>query len=428
MNNYKLVQQILDVGEAMLKSGAENFRLEDSLYRMCRAYDFVHADVFVIPSNMQITVETKEGEIITQIRHIEQINTDFDRLHHISDLCRYICDNTPNEDEIKKKYDEIMKRKPQHPAIKYIAGVMGGTGFTIFFGGDLMDAMLAMLVSFVMVAVGDWVGKHEKNLFTYNLMVCFVAGITIYGMERIGFGHHPHRVMIGCIMLLISALGLTNGIRDILQSDFISGFLNIMKAILGAAGIATGIALALVILREKTSEYLVVNTVVNTNLWIQLISCTTACVGFAYMFKIRGRLVLYSGIGAFLSWAVYSLAYNLIPSQFIATVAGAFFVGIYAFVISRLSKSPSTIFLTAAVVPLLPGPHLYFLMEGCIDNHFYVTYAETRILIEVSLAIAFGFILVDVLIRVIMHLLDKEYRISKKHLMKGKMTIADEIE
>lgn len=30
MNYYKIVQGILDIGEGMLRSGAENFRLEDS--------------------------------------------------------------------------------------------------------------------------------------------------------------------------------------------------------------------------------------------------------------------------------------------------------------------------------------------------------------------------------------------------------------
>ena len=38
MNYNKIVQGILDIGEAMLQSGAENFRLEDSFYRMCRSY------------------------------------------------------------------------------------------------------------------------------------------------------------------------------------------------------------------------------------------------------------------------------------------------------------------------------------------------------------------------------------------------------
>ncbi len=56
MDYKKIVQGILDIGEAMLVNGAENFRLEDSLYRMCKSYGFVRYDVFVIPSNIQITV------------------------------------------------------------------------------------------------------------------------------------------------------------------------------------------------------------------------------------------------------------------------------------------------------------------------------------------------------------------------------------
>ena len=62
---------ILDIGEAMIRCGAENFRLQDSLYRICRSYGFVKYDIFVIPSNIQITAETPEGQIITQIRLVE---------------------------------------------------------------------------------------------------------------------------------------------------------------------------------------------------------------------------------------------------------------------------------------------------------------------------------------------------------------------
>ena len=55
----------------MLQCGAEIFRVEDSLYRMYKSYGFVKYDVYVIPSNIQVTVESPEGEILTQIRHIE---------------------------------------------------------------------------------------------------------------------------------------------------------------------------------------------------------------------------------------------------------------------------------------------------------------------------------------------------------------------
>lgn len=44
MDYQRLLQGILDIGEAMLMSGAENFRIDDSLYRICKSYGFVKYD------------------------------------------------------------------------------------------------------------------------------------------------------------------------------------------------------------------------------------------------------------------------------------------------------------------------------------------------------------------------------------------------
>ena len=38
MDYNRIVQEILNIGEELLKSGAEIFRVEDSLYRMCRSW------------------------------------------------------------------------------------------------------------------------------------------------------------------------------------------------------------------------------------------------------------------------------------------------------------------------------------------------------------------------------------------------------
>ena len=125
MDYQRLLQGILDIGEAMLMSGAENFRIDDSLYRICKSYGFVKYDVFVIPSNIQITVETPDGEILTQIRHIESTDTNFDRLDYLNNLCRYVCQNKPDDKELREKYLEVMRRPQQKPYTKYFAAVMG---------------------------------------------------------------------------------------------------------------------------------------------------------------------------------------------------------------------------------------------------------------------------------------------------------------
>ena len=409
MNYKRILQGILDIGEAMLKSGAENFRLEDSLYRMCKGYGFIHYDVFVIPSNIQITVETPDGDIITQIRHIESTDINFDRLDYLNNLCRYVCNNKPDENVLHEKFLETMNRKKQHPAVKYFAGVMGGTGFAVFFGCNFMDAIVAVIVSLMIVVVGKWLSKRENNLMIYNMTLAFLSEVIIIVMVRLGIGSHPDRIMIGIVMLLISALGTTNGIRDLLQRDFISGFLNIMNSFLGAAGIAFGIALAMLLLNGVSSE----GIIISHSVAVQLISCTIACTGFALWFKIKGRQVLYSSVGAFFTWGIYVVVYELRPSNFLATLVAAVFVAFYAFIMSRINKAPSTIFLTASVFPLIPGPNLYYMMYGCVSANTDMAFSETIILLSTCLAIAFGFIIVDMISRYTMLALKRDYHIGK---------------
>lgn len=409
MNYNKIVQGILDIGESMLISGAENYRIEDSLYRMCRSYSFVKYDVFVIPSNIQITVETENGDIITQVRHIENADIDFDQLDYMNNLCRYICSHTPDEEELQKKYQEVKNRPPQHPAAKYFAGVMGGTGFAVFFGCNFKDAIVAVIVSLMIVVVGKWLEKREGNLFVYNTILSFLSEVIIVLSVRNGFADHPERIMIGIVMLLISGLSTTNGIREILQKDYISGFINIMNSILGAAGIAVGTALAMLMLNDFSAE----GFILNHSIPIQLVSCTIACVGFAFWFQIRGKQVIYSGIGAFITWSIYLIVFEIEPSNFLATLVAAIFVATYAFVMSRINKAPSTIFLTASVFPLIPGPNLYYMMYGCVTRDIPLAFSETMILLATCLAIAFGFNIVDVVARSIMNAMKRDYHIGK---------------
>ncbi len=415
MDYNRIVQMILDVGEEMLKSGAENFRLEDSLYRMCKSYGFKRYDVYAIPSNLQITVETPEGDIITQIRQIESTDIDFDRLDYLNNLSRYVCTNQPDEKVFHEKFEEVMNRRPQHPAVKYFAGVMGGTGFAVFFGCNFIDAVVAVIVSLMIVVVGDWLSRRENNVLIYNLILAFLSEMIILTAMHLGIGNHPDRIMIGIVMLLISGLGVTNGIREVLQRDFISGTLNIMNSVLGAAGITFGIALAIMLLDGAASD----GFILNHNIPIQLISCTIACIGFAMWFKIRGRQVFYSGVGAFFTWGIYIVVYDMRPSNFLATLVAAVFVAFYAFIMSRVNKAPSTIFLTASVFPLIPGPNLYYMMYGCVSKDTILAYDEMIVLLVTCLAIAFGFIIVDVASRSIMYMMRQEYHIGKTSLIRG---------
>lgn len=92
----KLVHVLLDFGELLLESGAEVNRVEDTLNRIALAYGVKKVNIFVITSEIVITVDffdTNEVDLnsITETRRIFTGGTDFTTLERTNRLCRNVC-------------------------------------------------------------------------------------------------------------------------------------------------------------------------------------------------------------------------------------------------------------------------------------------------------------------------------------------------
>ena len=141
------------------------------------------------------------------------------------------------------------------------------------------------------------------------------------------------------------------------------------------------------------------------SLTVQLISCTAACVGFAYWFNVKGIQVMYAGIGAFFTWLVYALLYDAGYGNFMATLVGSIFVAAYAQVMARVNKAPATIFQTVCVFPLVPGPNLYYMMYCIVMEDHDMAVSEAITLVVTCLGIALGFIVVEILNKYILRMI-----------------------
>lgn len=97
----------MNIGEAMLLSGAEVHRVEDSLYRICSAFGAERTDVFIITSSMIVTVHTADGSVFTETRRIVSMGTDFEKLDKLNSLSRKICYKGMTLEEIDTELDKI---------------------------------------------------------------------------------------------------------------------------------------------------------------------------------------------------------------------------------------------------------------------------------------------------------------------------------
>lgn len=397
MDYENLLNEILNIGKEMIKSGAESDRAEDSLYRMLESYELEQCNVFVIQSDIQATIKPVGGHFITQIRRVHKINFNYDRLDYLNNLSRYICKNKPSIEEIHQKYEEVMNRKQQATYLNYLSAILGGVGFGVYFGCDLADALVATVVcALVEVYFGGILSKKENNMVVYNLVIAFLSAAAVFLADKAGIGHHPDRIVLGLSMVLISGLGVTNGIRDVLNKAFLSGIINITNACLGAVAISCGTGLAMIFFEGEMYEMYIAPSIA-----VQMISCGLASMGFALLFKAAVKQSLYAGIGGMINCGCYLLVLQLSDNYFAAVLAGATFVAGYAFVMSRIHKAPATIFLTTSIMPVIPGATLFYMMHGFVQKDFAMAAHQTFVLAETCLAIAFGFLLVEITTRYI---------------------------
>ena len=83
----KYLHVFLDIGDALLSSGAEIFRVEDTLNRMGYACGATQMNVFVITSSIVITMEFPEENVRTQTRRIRKTGgNDFEKLEKLNHL------------------------------------------------------------------------------------------------------------------------------------------------------------------------------------------------------------------------------------------------------------------------------------------------------------------------------------------------------
>lgn len=236
----KILSCILDVGEQMVLCGAEIHRVEDSIERMCNAYEIQRVDVFSITSSLVVTVFMKNGERYTETRRMNGAGTDMERLHRLNQLSRKICTDSMSEEEIKIEYRKCLESKPYPTWLVCFSYGMIAAAFTAFFGGSLKDIvvspMIGILVSFL-VQLSD---RFSFNRILSKFLCSFLVTALSYGAWKIGVIPHVDMVIIGNIMVLIPGIGLTNAIRDLFVGDNIAGLLRLIEAGLLALAIGAG--------------------------------------------------------------------------------------------------------------------------------------------------------------------------------------------
>ena len=237
----------LDVGEGMLKNGGEISRVEDTIERICKAYGAAHIEVFSIISFISAAVRMPDGSYSSQLRRIKSTGTNLNTLERLNALSREICKTTPSLEEFDRKIHEMKKTPPYPIYVRIAASSAAVGGFALFFGGNVLDALIAMLIGAIICFV-DIYSPSKLNSMAKTVISSFLATVIAGLSVRIGINSNPDFIIIGSIMILVPGLAFGTALRDLLCGDLLAGSLKTLQACLGALMIAFGYMLGSAVL------------------------------------------------------------------------------------------------------------------------------------------------------------------------------------
>ena len=237
-----------ELGYELMVSGAEVYRVEDSVGRLLRAYGRKTGEVFAIPNCLIVSLKGEKEEALTRVRRIPSHGTDIDRLERCNALCRALCRETPPCAEAEGRLEQLRRDSRGYTVPMGLAGYfLGAFGFCLFFQGSFFDAVLSGMCSLAIGLCLHIMGRLGANPFFKSIAASAVSAFLAIALARLSPALNQDTITIGALMALVPGVCFTSAMRDIMAGDMMTGLCNAAEGILigVAVVIGTGAAMAL---------------------------------------------------------------------------------------------------------------------------------------------------------------------------------------
>lgn len=398
MDYDTLLDLVSELGYNLAMSGAETFRIEDSINRILSAYG-VESEVFAIPNCLTISMKTAEGKLATRLKRIGYHGNDLDSVEKYNNLSRRICSEKPDPKTAIRWLHSTNASRVRYPLPIYLLGsVLGAAGYAVFFGGTLIDAACAGLCAVLLGLTDRFLEKFKANQFFRTIATAFIMAFTAYATGAMGIADNTDTVVIGTLMILVPGLIFTNALRDIIFGDTNSGINRIVQVFLIAAAIALGTGAAWNLSNSLWGPPLN-SPAIGHSCIIQCLASSVGCLGFAIIFNIHGPGGLLCVLGGALTWATYCIVQQLGGSELMGYFVSTLVAASYAEIMARVRKYPAISYLVVSIFPLIPGAGIYYTTNHLVQGNMTSFAAKGANTIAIAGCIAVGILMVSTSVR-----------------------------
>lgn len=245
MDFNRILNTATYAGKIMLESGAEIYRVEETIVRICSIWNMHEVDTFVTPTVIMVSTSTKYGQPISIVKRIKQRTVNLEKISQVNDISRNIRSRALTLDDIESKLAQIDSSKAYSNRLNILLSGIAAAFFSLVFGGNFRDFFVSFFIGCSIRFISLTLSNLSANDFFINIICGSFTALVALTSTHLNIGSHSDKIIIGSIMLLVPGLAITNAIRDTIAGDLLAGISRGVEAVLIAVGIALGTGVVL---------------------------------------------------------------------------------------------------------------------------------------------------------------------------------------
>lgn len=405
-------EEVLDLalmaGHILLENGAEIYRVEETIDRICGYYGVNSENAFVLSNGIFLTAGSARESFFAKVQHIPVSGTHLNKVAAVNQLSREIVEGKHTIQDAYRILEEIRTMPGKKRWMQTLASGVGSAAFCIFFGGTFGDSLAAFAAGICLYLYVLWLSVPHLSKIVGNIGGGALITVVCCLLYLMGVGENLNFMMIGTIMPLVPGVAFTNSIRDVADGDYISGSVRMLDALLVffciAIGVGIGFSLISLVpgsgtlqemgqLAEGSGSGAMGGIEMFGQLAKEILSAVVGTVSFSVLFGVPREYYPYCGFIGGAGWLVYCLAELFLPGSGPCFAATAVVI-LLSRTAAVMKRCPVTIFLIAGIFPLVPGAGVYWTVYHIVMEELFLAVSTGYSAMKEAIAIVMGIVFV----------------------------------
>ncbi|MDR3243001.1 MAG: threonine/serine exporter family protein [Clostridiales Family XIII bacterium] len=362
----------LFAGELMMKSGAEIYRVEDTIIRICRACNIPYVECFATTTGIFLSLDSgsDDGNMHTFIKRIHRISIDLDKISRINDFSRVFTSTHLSVADGFEMLREIERGGTYSLPVKMLGtGIIGAT-FCMSLGGSPADALTSAMITCFTWLTSRGIERLQVNPFIRVFMSCVICTLcTLTAVANIPAVNSSGAIIIAAITVFLPGVAITNAARDMLSGDMLSGVARFAEALLTTIAIAVGVG-SVMKLWHLIGKYPYYKELTDYPPYALFLFAFFSTLGFCLLFHVPKKHIIAASLIGACGFSLYQYILATGYSVIAASLPAACLVAVLGEIFSRAGKDATTLFIIPGIVPLVPGAGMYNTMVNLLAEDF----------------------------------------------------------